>query len=178
MDNLEINKILSAFLFACLVLAGTATFVDYFYSPPEPDSRGYSVLVEDDDSVDQSPQEDVLTIAQLLATGNPQKGAVVAKKCMSCHTYEKGGANRNGPNLWGIINDNKARVEGFSYSKAMSQMSGVWTYEELAHFIRNPRQYVKGTKMSFAGLKKDQELADIMAYMRTMHDSPPPLPSD
>ena len=116
----------------------------------------------------------------LLATANPDAGEVVLKKCVACHTAEKGGPNKVGPNLWGIVNRPVASHEGFAYSAAMKDFSEggkvVWDYDHLNHFLTSPKGLVKGTAMGFAGVKKPDERANLIAYLRTLSDSPAPLP--
>jgi cytochrome c len=115
-------------------------------------------------------------IEPLIAAANAQNGAVVFKKCTSCHTAEKGGPNKIGPDLYNVLGAPKGKHEGYTYSSSMEKKGGNWTYEDLNHFLYDPRQFVPGTKMSFAGLKNDQERADVIAYLRQQNDTPPPLP--
>ena len=122
--------------------------------------------------------------AELPAIGPKLKDANVDRgkqlfqqQCFTCHTIDKGGVNKVGPNQWNIVNRKKASHEGFSYSSALQAKGGEWTYEDINHMIFKPQAFVRGTKMAFAGLPKEQDRADIIAYLRTMHDQPlPPLP--
>ena len=102
--------------------------------------------------------------------------AIAAKECGACHTFEKGGPNRVGPNLWGIVDRARASEAGFNYSAAMKAKGGKWTYDELSKFLTNPRGYIQGTAMTFAGLARDTQRADVISYLRTLADSPVPLP--
>ena len=98
------------------------------------------------------------------------------QQCGTCHTIDKGGVNKVGPNQWDIVGRKKASHEGFSYSSAMQAKGGEWDYEDINHMIFKPQGFVRGTKMAFAGLPKEQDRADVIAYLRTMNDNPPPLP--
>ncbi len=112
----------------------------------------------------------------LLAKADPKRGAKVFNKCKSCHTVDKGGKNRVGPNLWETVGSKQAGSPGFSYSNALKGKGGTWTFKELDAFLANPRKYAKGTKMTFAGLKKASDRAAILVYLRSLSDSPKPLP--
>ena len=181
MPSLELNKILASFLFACLILSGVATLVDYVYAPPEAEQSGYIIAVDENESAgsggDSNSKDGFsIDIAKLLVSADIERGKVIAKKCLSCHTLDKGGSHKNGPNLWGVLGSGKAAHDGFSYSKALVQLGGVWSYDDLALFLHKPKEYVKGTKMSFVGIRKEQDIADVILYLRTLHDSPPTLP--
>ena len=115
-------------------------------------------------------------ISLLLVSASLEKGEKLFKKCSACHNYEKDSANKVGPNLWNLINRPKANVEGFAYSKALAEYGGDWGYEELAEFLYKPKKYIKGTKMNFAGLKKVEDRANLVLFLREHSDSPVPLP--
>jgi cytochrome c len=116
-------------------------------------------------------------VGPLLAAADVAAGQVIARRCTACHTFDKGGANRVGPNLWDIVGADHAHAPGFAYSPVISGMKGKpWTYEELNAFIVNPRAYAPGTKMVFAGIARVQERANLIAWMRSQSDAPKPLP--
>ena len=124
-----------------------------------------------------APAAELPPIGPKLAGANVEAGkAIFQKQCFTCHTIDKGGPNKVGPNQWGIVGRKVASHEGFSYSSALQAKGGVWTYEDINHMIFKPQVFVRGTKMAFAGLPKEQDRADVIAYLRTMSDSPAPLP--
>lgn len=114
----------------------------------------------------------------MVGSADVAKGAKIAKACAACHTFDKGGKNGVGPNLYGIIGRKKQSHEGFSYSGKLTTNGGdVWTYKEISHFVYKPKDYAPGTKMTFAGLKKPEDRAAVIAYLRTLADSPAPAPT-
>ncbi|NQU57762.1 MAG: cytochrome c family protein [Rhodospirillales bacterium] len=115
-------------------------------------------------------------LASLLAAYTPEAGSKAFRKCKSCHTSEKGGANRVGPNLWGVLGRDKGAVEGFKYSDAMKLKGGNWTYADLDHFLTNPRTFVRGTKMSIKGFSDPALRVSLIGFLRTLSDDPKPLP--
>ena len=124
-----------------------------------------------------APAEELPPIGPKLAGANVERGKeIFMKQCFTCHTIDKGGPNKVGPNQWDIVGRKKASHEGFSYSSALQAKGGEWSYEDLNHWLLKPTAFIKGTKMAFAGLPKEQERADVIAFLRTMSDSPQPLP--
>jgi cytochrome c len=178
-DPLLFNKIAAAVLSAGLLAMITGFIAHELYHPHHLEKPAYEIAAGVTSAAEKQtaaapagPQ----AIAPLLAKANADEGKKIAKKCESCHTFDKDGKNKIGPNLWGVIGRKHAGHEGFSYSAAMQATPGTWDYETLNKFIYNPRGYVNGTKMTFAGLKNDQERADVIAFLRTLSDSPKPLP--
>lgn len=145
--------------------------------PHKLDKPAIAVADEAPAAVAAAPAAELAPIGPKLASANVDAGkAIFMKQCFTCHTVDKGGANKVGPNLWDIVGRKKASHAGFSYSSAMTAKGGDWSYEDINHLIFKPTTYVKGTKMAFAGLPKEQERADVIAYLRTMADTPKPLP--
>jgi len=145
--------------------------------PHKLDKPAIAVVDEAPTAVAAAPAAELAPIGPKLAGANVEAGkAIYMKQCFTCHTIDKGGANKVGPNQWNIVDRKKASHEGFSYSSALQAKGGEWTYEDLNHMIFKPQAYVRGTKMAFVGLPKEQERADLIAYMRTMSDAPKPLP--
>jgi cytochrome c len=145
--------------------------------PHKLDKPAIAVVDEAPTAVAAAPAEELKPIGPLLAKANVEAGkAIYMKQCFTCHTIDKGGANKVGPNQWNIVDRKKASHEGCTYSSALQAKGGEWTYEDLNHMIYKPQAYVRGTKMAFVGLPKEQERADVIAYMRSMSDSPKPLP--
>ena len=125
----------------------------------------------------QKQAVDISGALTLVAAADMGKGVKLAKKCSSCHSFEKGGKNKIGPNLWDVVNRAKGAHDGFSYSKVMAGFGGDWDWQSLNGFLANPKGYMKGTKMVYAGLKKDADRAAMLAYLRSLSDSPAALPN-
>ena len=124
-----------------------------------------------------APSAELPPIGPKLKDANVEHGkALFAQQCLTCHTIDKGGPNKVGPNQWNLVGRKKASEAGFGYSSALQAKGGEWTYDDINQMIFKPQAYVKGTKMAYAGLPKEQDRADLIAYLRTMNDNPPPLP--
>lgn len=189
MKNLEFNKIAASVLLAGIIAMAAGKIAQIAYhgglehpgGPTTEAKRGYSIEGVDlaAGSETSAPKVEVIPdILPLLAAANIEAGKDYTKKCVSCHSFEKDGANKIGPNLWGAVGGNKGhRAEGYAYSKTLSGMTGTWGYEQIAHFLYAPQKYAPGTKMSYAGIKKPEDLANIIGYMRTLSDSPLALPA-
>jgi cytochrome c len=180
MDSFEFNKLIGALLGAVFIVFSISIVSDAIFASPSPEKPGFIIEAAEEEPAEgpAAPVEE--PIAVLLASANPEAGAAVFKKCTACHTAESGGANKVGPNLWNIVNRPLAAHEGFAYSAAMKEFaqggSVVWDYEHLSNFLASPKGYIKGTAMGFAGVKKPDERANLIAYLRTLSDSPAPLP--
>jgi cytochrome c len=177
MDSFELNKILGAVLGTCLVLLALNITANALFSTHAPEKPGYEIAVQEEHAAkpgEQAPAEEPLPVR--LASADMKRGETSAKKCAACHTFEKNGPNRVGPNLWDIVGREKAAHGGFNYSAAMKAQKGNWTLEELDHFLADPRKAVPGTNMTFAGLPRGKERADVLSYLNSLADNPKPLP--
>ena len=181
MSGLEVNKILASVIFAVLIVTLIGHFGDLIINVEHHDEKetAYKIEVDEIPSAEgelERKEEIIEPISALLVSASIENGEKLFKKCATCHNYEKGGANKVGPQLWNLINRPKANVEGFAYSKALAEYGGEWGYEELAEFLYKPKKYIKGTKMNFAGLKKVGDRANLVLFLREHSDSPVPLP--
>jgi cytochrome c len=179
MDSCELNKILGAVLGTCLILLTLNIAAGSLFSPKAPEKPGYDIAVPEEAAGGGAPaqKEPEVPIATLLAKADLKRGEQATKVCHTCHTFEKGGPNKVGPNLYGIVNDEKGHGRGgFNFSNAMKAAGGKWTFDDLNKFLTSPRGYIPGTSMSFAGVSRATQRADIIAYLNSNSDNPAPLP--
>jgi cytochrome c len=180
MNSFELNKILGAILGCCLITLALNITAGAIFAPHKPDKPGYAIAAKEESGpgAAAAPKEPSQPIETLLAHASVEKGQAAAKQCAACHTFEKGGPNRVGPNLYDIVGHERGTGRnGFNFSSAMKAKGGKWTYDELNKFLANPRGYIPGTNMTFAGLSRDQQRADVIAYLRSLSDNPQPLPT-
>jgi cytochrome c len=179
MNSFELNKILGAILGCCLITLALNIGAGAIFSQHQPEKPGYAIAAKEESAGGEAAKkEPEKPIAELLAHASAEKGQATAKQCQACHTFEKGGPNRVGPNLYDIVGHERGTGRnGFNFSQAMKSKGGKWTYEELNKFLTNPRGYIPGTNMTFAGLSRDSQRADVIAYLRTLSDNPQPMPA-
>ena len=180
MDSFEINKIVAAILMVALLVIGIGKLSDVIFHVEKPEVPGYAVEV--DQAVTVSTQsnsesnEEKIDIAALMAMGDLATGEKVFKKCAACHSIVKGGKNNIGPALYNVVGREVGAVNDYKYSKALSQHGKEWTFEELNGYLLKPAKWIKGTKMAFAGLRKEKDRASVILYLNKYSDNPLPLP--
>jgi cytochrome c len=178
MDSFEFNKIAGAVLGTLLFVMGLGIFSDALFHHAPPKMAGYNLpSAEAEGAAAATPAAAAVPLPELLAKADPKKGEALTKPCSACHTFDKGGANKVGPNLYGVVNRPTASVAGFAYSDSLKGKGGAWSFENIDHFITNPKGYASGTKMAYGGEKDAGRRADIIDYLRTLSDSPAPLPA-
>ena len=178
MDSFELNKFAGALLGVLLFAMSIHLLSGVLFSPHKPTIPGYDLPAPQEElAAGAAPQAAAEPLPVLLAKADVGKGQASFKKCAACHTAEQGGPNKVGPNLYGVVGAPKARIAGFNYSGPLKAKGGEWSYDELNAFITNPKAHIPGTIMAFAGIQQAGERADLLAYLRSLHASPPPLPT-
>lgn len=178
MDSFELNKVAGAVLGTLLIAVGSGFVAELVYHPKPAGQAGYALPEPEPKAAStEAAAPKAEPIAVRLAGADADKGKGGTKACQACHSFEKGGPNKVGPDLWNVVEREKAHAAGFDYSPGLKEKGGTWTYEDLDHFLESPKAYVKGTKMAFAGIGSPTERANVIAYLRTLSDSPKPLPA-
>lgn len=176
--SLEGNKIVGAILTGAILAIGSGVLATIIYSPHKPERNAYQVDVSVLASSGGAAAQAVAPIAQRLASADAGKGAATAKVCLSCHTFDEGAPNKIGPNLYGTVGEEIGKGKGgFAFSPALSGHGGKWDYENLDRFLTSPKEFAPGTKMSFAGLSKPDQRANVIAFLRSLSANPIPLPA-
>ena len=180
MDSFELNKIIAAILMVALLVIGISKISDMIFHVEKPKTPGYAVEVTqavstNTDSGSETVEEKV-DIAALLAMGDITTGEKVFKKCAACHSIVKGGANKIGPALYNVVGRKIGGVTDYKYSKALADYGKEWNFEELNGFLIKPAKWIKGTKMAYAGLRKEKDRASVIKYLNQSSDNPLPLP--
>jgi cytochrome c len=182
MDSFEINKIIAAVLLTALIIIAIGKFTDVLFHVEKPKVSAYKIEgleVAATNAAANSAEEKVVEavdIKVLLAMGDLAHGEKVFKKCTACHQIAADGKNMIGPNLWGVIGRTSGSISDYKYSKAMIAHGKEWSFEEMNSYLIKPQAHIKGTKMAFAGLRKEKDRASVILYMNSKSDSPKPTP--
>ncbi len=179
MDSFELNKIIAAVLLVALLVIGIGKVSDMIFYVEKPEKPGYAVEVEQVSSGSASTKdvvEKVVDIAALMALGDVASGEKIFKKCAACHSINKGGKHKIGPALYNVVGRKVGVVEDYKYSKALIAYEKDWTFEELNGFLIKPAKHIKGTKMAYAGLRKEADRASVIKYLNENSVNPLPLP--
>ena len=181
MDSFEINKIIAAILLTALIIIGIGKFTDVLFHVDKPKQSAYKIeglesVVASTSSSSEMKVVEKVDIGQLLALGDLAHGEKVFKKCSACHMIASGGKNMIGPNLWGVIGRTAGSISDYKYSKAMVAYAKQWSFEEMNSYLIKPQAYIKGTKMAFAGLRKEKDRASVILYLNSKSENPKTLP--
>ena len=180
MDSFELNKIIAAVLMVALLVIGIGKLADVIFYVEKPKTPSYAIEVEQ--AVTTSAEkvsvsnEEKIDINALMAMGDIATGEKVFKKCAACHSIVKGGKNNIGPALYNVVGRQIGSVSDYKYSKALSEYGKEWSFEELNGYLLKPAKWIKGTKMAFAGLRKEKDRASVIMYLNQNSDNPLPLP--
>ena len=181
MDSFEINKIIASILLVALLIIGISKISNIIFKVDKLDSSAYKVELPDDGAKQISEKntvkaDDKVDISALMALGDIAHGEKVFKKCSACHSIKAGGGNKIGPALYNVVGRKIAAVEDYKYSKALVEYKKNWSFEELNGFLIKPQKWIKGTKMAYAGLRKEKDRASVILYLNKYSDNPLPLP--
>ena len=179
MDSFELNKIIAAVLMVALLVIGISKLSNIIFYVEKPEVPGYKVDVEQASitpSDTEEKEEQKVDIAALMSLGDVTSGEKIFKKCAACHSIVKGGKNNIGPALYNVVGRKIGGVEGYKYSKALAAYEKNWSFEELNGFLIKPAKWIKGTKMAYAGLRKEKDRASVIKYLNKNSDNPLPLP--
>ena len=180
MDSFEINKIIAAVLMVALLVIGIGKLTDVIFHVEKPKTPGYAVeitqTITNTSASTSETTEEKIDISALMAMGDIVTGEKVFKKCAACHSIVKGGKNNIGPALYNVVGRQVGAVADYKYSKALSAYGKEWTMEELNGYLIKPAKWIKGTKMAYAGLRKEKDRASIIKYLNQSSDNPQPLP--
>ena len=179
MDSFEINKVIAAILMVALLIIGLGKISEVVFHVEKPETPGYSVEVDQITTAVASANETtekVVDIAALMSMGDVASGEKIFKKCAACHSIVKGGKNKIGPALYNVVGRKVGAISDYKYSKALAGYEKSWTFEELNGYLIKPAKWIKGTKMAFAGLRKEKDRASVIKYLNQNSDSPLSLP--
>jgi len=179
MDSFEINKIVAAVLLVALLVIGIGKLSNVIFYVEKPEKPGYAVEVQQastSTTATATVEDKKVDIAALMALGDVNAGEKIFKKCAACHSINQGGANKIGPALYNVVGRKIGGVADYKYSKAFVEYGKEWNFEELNGFLTKPSKWIKGTKMAYAGLRKEEDRASMIKYLNQNSDSPLPLP--
>ena len=177
MNGFELNKIIAAILATVVMVFGINKVTDIIFIPDKPQQSAYKVeKIEPALASASNTGQATVGISELLAMGTIEHGEKVFKRCSACHMIAAGGKNMIGPNLWSILGKPTGVASGYKYSKALAAYGKEWSFEEMNGFLIKPSAHIKGTKMAFAGLKKEKDRASVILYMNSKSDKPLPTP--
>ena len=176
MNSFEINKIIAAIILVIAIIIGLDKFSDNLFHVEKPENPGYKVEIVAQSTTNISNTTEKIDIAALMAMGDLDTGKKVFKKCAACHSINMGGKNKIGPALYNVVGRTVGSVPDFKYSKSLASYGKEWTFEELNGFLIKPATWIKGTKMAYAGLKKEKDRASVIMYLNQNNDNPKLLP--